>query len=193
MTKTQILQLAAAVLMIGLVILFMNSRSGPPPPVFQQPALSTAGALRTSPETKPATAAPQTSASSAGLSEEPIVTRDPFQLPPLLKEVLRQKELAKQKPTTPAAAPAAAPQAQPNLKLQGILWGTSQPRAIINRRIVSAGDTIDDATIVAVGKNSVTVSFGGQEYDLKLPTKGSGGGQSSGWPPQSNQQGGQSF
>ena len=189
MTKTQFLQLLGIAAMIGLVVLFMNSRTAAPPPAA--PAVSVQPSAGGAPESAPQNAGPAAAAPAAPpapapavSNEEPTVTRDPFQLPALLKEVLRQKELAKQVKPAPKENGPAQPAAEPNLKLQGILWGTSQPKAIINRHIVSVGDTIEDATIIAVGKNGVTVSFGGQDYVLKLSTKGSGSGQSSLGGPQ---------
>ncbi|MCM8811817.1 MAG: hypothetical protein NC910_02025 [Candidatus Omnitrophica bacterium] len=110
----------------------------------------------------------------------------------MLQEVLRQKELAQVK-TTPVPVGPIDTHLTPQLRLQGIMWGIAQPKAIINRRIVAVGDTIENATVVAVSKDGVTVSFAGQEYLLKLPTKGGAGAgtQTSTWPNQ--QYGGQSF
>ncbi len=192
MTKTQVFQLIGILLAIGFVILFLNFRGASPPPLVEkipmgQP-LSAGGPADKQPDQGAAT-----TASNAPLQQEPNVSRDPFEIPVFLKEVLHQKEIAKTTPPKANTPTAVAAQIQPILTLQGILWGTSKPRAIINRRVVSVGDSVEDATVVAVGKNGVTVSFDGQEYLLKLPTKGGGSedSQASSWPPP--QHGGQSF
>ncbi len=191
MTKTQVFQLIGILLAIGFVILFLNFKGAKTPSLVQN--IQMGQPLSTN---KQPGQGSETTASNAPLQQEPNVSRDPFEIPVLLKEVLHQKEIAKTTPpkTTNTSTAIAAQTIQPNLTLQGILWGTSKPRAIINRRVVSVGDSIEDATVVAVGKNGVTISFDGQEHLLKLPTKGGGSedSQSSSWPPP-QQHGGQSF
>ncbi len=113
--------------------------------------------------------------------EQPI-TRDPFVLPAALTEVLRQKTLAKEEERRRKALqppPPSVPIQPPNLKLQGILWGTARPQAIINRKIVSVGDAIENAEILSVSREGVVVSFNGQQYQLKLATRGGEKGPSS--------------
>ena len=120
------------------------------------------------------------------MTPELVPSRNPFQLPEVLKETLRkkqeeireaqhQKELARQKeldrqnqlaqgtlvPTESQAS---------SLELQGILWGDS-PRVIINRKILAQGDTANGITIVAIRKDGATVSFQGNEITLELPIK----------------------
>ena len=108
--------------------------------------------------------------------------RDPFETPPMLKELLLKRALEKQRKQDfqrqllerqgKVPVPSAVPIQPPSLQLQGILWGSARPQAIINRRIVSVGDTVEGATIVAVSKEGVNVSFSGQEIKLKLPQRG---------------------
>ena len=59
----------------------------------------------------------------------------------------------------------------PSLTLQGILWGVEKPQAIINRRIVSVGDAIEQAQVQAVTPQGVRLLFNGRELLLELPGK----------------------
>ncbi len=198
MTRSQIVQIVVIVLVVAVAMLFLSSRKAPQPPSTPVSAPTTAvvpkkesisggpeGVLKPS---QPA-AAP---AAEKPAEEEPAVTRDPFQLPLMLREVLRQKELARTATAKPVETQTSAiPIQLPSLKLQGILWGTSKPRAIINRKVLAVGDTIENAQVVSVNKEGVVVSFGGQEYRLRLSTKGGGsseGGQPAGWPAQAGGQ-----
>lgn len=109
------------------------------------------------------------------LAEEVAVTRDPFALPPLLREAI-QKRLDAMNPmpndvkpdgsATPIVLPEVKP---PALTVQGIFLGGERPCALINRRIVCAGETIEEVRIVAVTEEGVTVSFGGREFAYKIP------------------------
>ena len=106
------------------------------------------------------------------------MTRDPFLLPPKLREVFRQKDTERERLAREAQAQrgqsgSRPPEAQiSSLKLQGLLWGNARPQAIINRRILSVGDTIEQAEILAVSKEGVTVLYNGREVQLKLPELG---------------------
>lgn len=99
--------------------------------------------------------------------------RDPFQLPSLLQDRLRQRELAQEEEsrrrTKSEPSREEEPVKPPPLVLQGVLWGTARPQAIINRKIVSVGDTLEGAKILAVSKEGVTISFEGQTFQMSLP------------------------
>jgi hypothetical protein len=116
--------------------------------------------------------------------EERTPSRDPFQLPGLLTETLRQKELARQHEAEAQAqtevepAPTPEPEIQPpSLQLQGVLWGTPHPKTIITRRILSVGDSIEGATVLGIDKAGVRLSFQGKEFHLEMPLAGKQGDQ----------------
>ncbi len=108
---------------------------------------------------------------SAPADYAPLVTRDPFELPALLKQAIEAQELAKQGQgiQTPTGTVVVQP---PPMTLQGILWGTTRPpQAIINRRIVSDGESVGDVVIKGINKDSVEFSFQGKEFRLELPQR----------------------
>jgi hypothetical protein len=57
----------------------------------------------------------------------------------------------------------------PDLVVQGLIWGSSLPQAIINNKVVKVGDVIQGADIIDISKEGVLVLFAGTEY--KLSTK----------------------
>lgn len=110
-------------------------------------------------------------------------TRDPFRISDRAKEILRQQEeerLRKEREAEEAARAAleaqtakpqepAAPVVLPQLSLQGIILG-AQPKAIINRKIVKVGDTIEGAKVTRIEKNQVTVEFEGHIFPITAAT-----------------------
>ena len=84
--------------------------------------------------------------------------RDPFQPP---EELEVKKE---QIPPEPVQV-----EPLPSLTIQGIVWGSSLPQAIINNKVVKVGDTIEGVRITDINKNGVTVFWANQEYNLSSP------------------------
>lgn len=60
----------------------------------------------------------------------------------------------------------------PVLTVQGIVWGSTLPQAIINNRVLKIGDTIEGARVIDVNKDGVTLFYGGQQYNLYSPAAG---------------------
>ncbi|MEW6101077.1 MAG: hypothetical protein AB1481_02150 [Candidatus Omnitrophota bacterium] len=52
----------------------------------------------------------------------------------------------------------------PQLTVQGVIWGSSRPQAIINGNVVNIGDTVDGAHIINIDKQGVTVLYGSQKH-----------------------------
>jgi hypothetical protein len=55
-------------------------------------------------------------------------------------------------------------------KLNGLLWGSGDPKAIINNEIYGVGDRLAEAEITKIDKYGVTLIFNNQEYTIN-PTK----------------------
>jgi len=61
----------------------------------------------------------------------------------------------------------------PSLTVQGVIWGSGLPQAIINNKVVKSGDILDGAEVFEINKEGVTVMFAGVEYKLStLPALG---------------------
>ncbi len=184
MNKNQLLPLGGTLLLIALLAaVWMFRLKNASSPGVPEVTVLPSGAAKVPAPTEPTHENPDSSGSHPrpAASDQPI-TRDPFVLPDALKETLRQKEAAKEEERRRKAIQPPAPSVPaqpPNLRLQGILWGTARPQAIINRKIVSVGDAVENAQIVSVSRDGVMVSFNGQQYQLKLATRGSARGASS--------------
>lgn len=57
----------------------------------------------------------------------------------------------------------------PDLQIQGIVWGGAFPQAIINNKVVKIGDTIEEARIMEIKKEGITVYFGNRKHILPSP------------------------
>lgn len=52
--------------------------------------------------------------------------------------------------------------------LNGILWDKENPMAIINNRIVKAGDSISGSVVIGIKEDRVVLTDGATEFDLIL-------------------------
>jgi hypothetical protein len=86
--------------------------------------------------------------------------RDPFQSPEKKEDATEQ--ISQEEDNI---------QPLPSLTIQGIVWGGSLPQAIINNKVVKVGDMIEEARIISINKDGVTVFFGNREYNLSSPAK----------------------
>ena len=69
--------------------------------------------------------------------------------------------------TAPAAAPA-APQKPSKTRVEAIFYKPRNPAAVINSKLVHVGESIDDAKVVAINKDSVTIEQDGSRKVLTL-------------------------
>ena len=49
-------------------------------------------------------------------------------------------------------------------KINGLIWGTYKPKAIINGEIYGVGDMLDSAEITKIDKEGITLIFNNEEY-----------------------------
>ncbi len=74
-------------------------------------------------------------------------------------------------PPPPAPAPPAKPvqAAWPaDLKMTGIFFGKTNPRALINERTVGVGDEVDGIRVTRIESDRVTVEWKGQAKELRM-------------------------
>jgi len=50
----------------------------------------------------------------------------------------------------------------PTLSIEGLIWNTRMPQAIINGRVVRVGDTIEDVKILKIDKEGIGVEYQGE-------------------------------
>lgn len=61
----------------------------------------------------------------------------------------------------------------PALKISGITWGSSFPQAIINDKVVRAGDTVDQVQVVSIAKEGLVFLYKNKQFILPAPGAGS--------------------
>ena len=172
MTRTQVQQVIVIVLLLVFGGVWLTTRKSavlrPAAPVVTTPA-PRSPALPNKQEAQQIT--------GQAAEEAASLARDLFHLPDRLLQKIRQREQTLEQPPAQQNEPAveqtpAAPPAELSAwELQGVFWGTDKPQAIINRKILSVGDTIEGAKVTAITKEGVTLSQGGQELELKPKTE----------------------
>ena len=60
-----------------------------------------------------------------------------------------------------AAVPSEGPPPPPDLRVQGLLWGGVEPKAIINDQVYGINDVIAGSKIIAIDRRGVTIDHGG--------------------------------
>lgn len=85
--------------------------------------------------------------------------RDPFEdLLTQKKEEIRKPGESEGETVTP-----------PPLSVQGLVWGGRTPQAIIDNRVVKVGDVIEEAEIIEISKDGVTVLYKRRIFKLSSP------------------------
>ena len=84
--------------------------------------------------------------------------RDPFEPEPFEEE----EEEALMNQTTSQSK-------LPFLSIQGIVWGSGLPQAIINNQVVKIGDLIKGVRVVDISKEGVTVFYEGRQQLIAAP------------------------
>ena len=112
-----------------------------------------------SPEPQPAQAPVPEASAVAAMKFKPV---SPLVVPPV----------APPAPAMPSASQPATVEPEkpkpPALKLGGIMRSGGVARAIINNHLVAAGDEIDGARVVKIGKYTVEVEWDGQTFLLRM-------------------------
>ena len=83
--------------------------------------------------------------------------RDPFQSPFELFMPVEE----------PEDAPPPVVGGLPHLEIQGMVWDSSLPQAIINNTVLKAGEVIEGVEILAIRKEGVYVLYEGRQYILR--------------------------
>ena len=62
----------------------------------------------------------------------------------------------------------------PEVVVEGVLWGTGSPQAIINSEVYKVGDAIKDlgAKVLKIEQNIVFITYGGKIYRLEIKKGG---------------------
>jgi hypothetical protein len=85
--------------------------------------------------------------------------RDPF-----LACAKSQKKNEQAKDQQPAEAVVLPP-----LAIQGIIWGSSLPQAIVNGKLLTIGDTVAEVTITGISGDGLEVRFKDRPFHISSP------------------------
>lgn len=99
-------------------------------------------------------------AQAKGVSYTSQNLRDPFRSPFEMRLIAIDQE-EEQGPVQPIGHDL------PHLSVQGMIWGTGMPQAIINNSVVKVGQTISEAEILDIRKEGVYLLYQGRQYILR--------------------------
>lgn len=85
--------------------------------------------------------------------------RDPFKSPFEMQGI---PVVAEAEPTAPTVEYGLS-----HLNVQGMVWGSKMPQAIINNQIVRIGEIIDGAEILEIRREGVYVLYEGKQYIVR--------------------------
>ncbi len=100
-----------------------------------------------------------TTPTSLPSNQEAVATRLPTETPPTLKPGST---------TSSQSVKSSKPQeiTFPNFTINGLVWNTDKPQAIINSNVVSVGDSIEDSVIVDINQTGVEVLREGKRFKI---------------------------
>jgi hypothetical protein len=55
----------------------------------------------------------------------------------------------------------------PKLMIEGIIWNTHMPQAIVNGQVVRIGDTVSGVKIMKIEKQGITIDYSGESVLIK--------------------------
>jgi len=147
---------------IGLWVTMKPLSSLKEPPPAQKP---TSDRVSQKPVETQSVASPDTDTLFQPGPLPPSAERDPFKLSPYLMRLLEAELQSRQ-----AEEKARLEDIARKIELQGVFWNLPQPKAIVNRRILSVGDQIEGAKVMGIGKEGVTFGLeDGQTFIKSLP------------------------
>jgi len=54
----------------------------------------------------------------------------------------------------------------PSLTINGLVWNSEFPQAIVNNQIVKLGDTIEGVTVVGIHREGIDITFEGTQFTI---------------------------
>jgi len=87
--------------------------------------------------------------------------RNPF------ASLLPQKKPEEAKRTRTTDRPKAEKVAPPDFTIYGLIWNTDLPQAIVNERVVKIGDVINEAEILNITKEGITIKYRNEEFFIE--------------------------
>ncbi len=71
------------------------------------------------------------------------------------EKTLKPESIAKQRPDVSEP---------PSVTINGLVWNTRRPQAIVNKKVVAIGDTVDDFTIASITKAGIDIVYNGETF-----------------------------
>lgn len=107
---------------------------------------------------------------------EPVVqkvdnTKKPVEIEPVKKEPVKKVEPVKVVVTPQKTVTQPKPKPKPTIptiKLQGIIWGTDQPQAIIGDKVVGIGGIVQGAKLESIQRDGADFTIEGEKFHVSM-------------------------
>ena len=103
-------------------------------------------------------------------SQLPEIEKPKIEMPDKPKPPKTSEDKDPTKPKLPkpiVAPPVVKERPLPHIMINGIIWNSDRPQAIINGRIVDIGDTISEIRIIGIRKTGIDGLFDGRNVTLQ--------------------------
>ena len=113
-------------------------------------------------------AAQEQPAHAPSMAEIPYSFKNPFTslLPKPEPEVTKETAGAFEEPAPDIAQIPSAIIQPPQLQINGLVWNSDRPQAIINNDIVTIGDVVAEAKILDITRNGVRIEYKGEHFEI---------------------------
>ncbi len=91
---------------------------------------------------------------------------------PLVSLLPTKPKPVEQKPKLPLKEAGKPVLKLPELMVNGLIWGGSNPQAVINGKLYSVGEAVEGATVTAIAADGVTLEFEGKIIQLSIVVVG---------------------
>lgn len=118
---------------------------------------------------------------TASVKKETLSFKDPF-LPALPKKKIIPKKVEQKAQVKPVAVSVKEQEKEiipPSLAIQGLIWNTDRPQAIVNESVVGIGDMLEGAKIVGIQKTGISIVYEGKPFWIKKDATSSKSGRKS--------------
>jgi len=92
--------------------------------------------------------------------------KDPFELPLPLRVPIVPSEVPSEE-ELPAGVEPEAEVRPPSLRVDGIIWGSARPQAIIDGKVYDIGDVVKDAEIIGINREGITLFYKDRKFILR--------------------------
>ena len=155
-----------AIALLVLAIIFRTGEETTEPSHVKARTVSSPAAMVVAPAPAPPTPEPVPTLAPA----VPVVEVKSPEAPPIVVTPTPEPPVTAETIVTNVAPVSLPPKAvAPAFRLNGVIYGVSNPSAVVNGTPVYVGEKVNGATVISIGRNEVTLEINGARSIIELP------------------------